>query len=480
MANWSLPTTTSDYATVVLQSIDAKEVDAATLFFATPTNQPDHSIRWNRSTNRFQEWSTGGAAWSDLAVSTGLSLGTMATQNSSAVSISGGSLAGVTITGSTIGATQLTGTVADARLSSNVPLKDTANAFTDTLTISKTNTFVALTIQTLSAADGYAAAEWKNSLTTGIVGVSRTAGEDLFVGSGANAFGLGTLSAHSVQIGTNGIVRLTLTSAGLTTISAANSAGHSLTLTNTTSGAGAYAVAQVVAGTTTGALYAFSQGWTTAGADVQAGVELYGSGAGGISILAGHASGVLRVYANGATQRMQVAAGVTVGDTTDPGATHLRVAGNITCLGTVAVTSTVKFGGSAANPGFLAYKSADATAQSSGATVGFNTEVYDELGEFAANVFTATVPGRYLFTAQVYMHTFSISGVAQIKLITSNRTYFGDLQSVITTDAVSQGISVIADMDAGDTAYITQIQEGTVTIKGGSDLYTYFSGRLLP
>lgn len=337
------------------------------------------------------------------------------------------------------------------------------------LTLAKTNALTSIIVQTAALVDGYAAAEWKNSLTTAIVGVSRTAAADIFTGSSANAFGLGTLSAHSVQIGTNGVVRFTIDSAGLLAASVASAGAQTFTLTNTTSGAAAYAAMHVVGGTTQGSIYAFSQGYTTAGADVQASVELYGSGAGGISILAGNAAGIVRVYANGSTQRMQVATGVTVGSTTDPGNTNLRVEG------------TVHFGGSATTvAGFLAYNSSDDSAQASGATVDFNTEVYDEAGNFSADTFTAPVAGRYLLTAQVYLSTFSTNGIAQVKLITSNRTYFGDLQSVITTDAVSQGISVIADMDAGDTAYVVQIQEGTVTVKGGSDMYTYFSGRLLP
>lgn len=109
MANWNNPVNTTDYASV-LALIKELATDAASLFVAAPSNQPTGSIRYNRSTNLFEEWS--GAAWvvKTLAVAgggtgsvtaagarTNLGLGTMAVQNAATIAVTGGTLAGVTM-----------------------------------------------------------------------------------------------------------------------------------------------------------------------------------------------------------------------------------------------------------------------------------------------------------------------------------------------------------------------------------------------
>lgn len=109
MADWNLPTITSDYITGVLPNLNSKDVDAATMA-ETPTNPPSNYKRWNVAGSKFQNWN--GASWDDLVLSiagggtgaitaslarTSLGLGTMATQNSNAVAITGGTIAGVTM-----------------------------------------------------------------------------------------------------------------------------------------------------------------------------------------------------------------------------------------------------------------------------------------------------------------------------------------------------------------------------------------------
>src|SRR6185437_10157966 len=113
MADWSLPTTTSNYATQVLQSIDDRLKDVATGFNNTVTsNLPTNAIGWDTNNLCFRQWN--GSAWADIQVSiigggtgastatgarTNLGLGSMATQNSSSVSITGGSVAASTLNG---------------------------------------------------------------------------------------------------------------------------------------------------------------------------------------------------------------------------------------------------------------------------------------------------------------------------------------------------------------------------------------------
>lgn len=107
MADWSLPTLTSLY-TAVLSILKDRDVDSATMAEA-PTTPPVGFIRWNRTLDKFQEWS--GAAWVDqvltlagggtgattaAAARTAFGLGTIATQNANGVAITGGTLTGIT------------------------------------------------------------------------------------------------------------------------------------------------------------------------------------------------------------------------------------------------------------------------------------------------------------------------------------------------------------------------------------------------
>jgi hypothetical protein len=107
MADWGKPAITDLYVDV-LNYLAAKDSDSATLFINVPSNQPVGTIRYNRTTNTFQEWN--GSVWQDKLISiagggTGantpsgivisLGLGTMSLQNATAVSITGGTAIGI-------------------------------------------------------------------------------------------------------------------------------------------------------------------------------------------------------------------------------------------------------------------------------------------------------------------------------------------------------------------------------------------------
>jgi hypothetical protein len=72
-------------------------------------------------------------------------------------------------------------------------------------------------------------------------------------------------------------------------------------------------------------------------------VVVYGPSSDGVEIMADHASGQIRFYAGGAGEvvRIHASSGMSVGDTTDPGATNFRVAGTSTLVGSVG---TLKHG----------------------------------------------------------------------------------------------------------------------------------------
>lgn len=140
-------------------------------------------------------------------------------------------------------------------------------------------------------------------------------------------------------------------------------------------------------------------------------------------------------------------------------------------------------------PAFLAYNSAtdpDVTGDNTLATVDFDTEVFDQGGDFAADIFTAPVDGKYLLTACVLLSDLELAAYndASIYIITSNRIYQTYISGEIHTVDGHQSlqISAIVDMDADDTAYVAIRVNGgakTIDIFGSSTLFTYFSGVLI-
>lgn len=138
MADWALPSLVTLY-TSVLDYLKARDEDAISLCLNEPSNKFIGTIRYVRASNKFQEWD--GAAWNDkvLAIAgggtgganagaarTSLGLGDMATQTSSGVSITGGTIiangAGIT---SLNAANIASGTVPTARLGSGAATSGT-------------------------------------------------------------------------------------------------------------------------------------------------------------------------------------------------------------------------------------------------------------------------------------------------------------------------------------------------------------------
>ena len=134
MADWSKPILRTGYPEV-LTTLDGKDFDSASLFLNEPASHRDGMIKLLRSPVKFQE--RDGGSWDDLVLSikgggTGatsaedardnLLLGSMASQDSDDVSISGGTLAGggAGITGLKAGALS-SGTIPDARFPSTLP-----------------------------------------------------------------------------------------------------------------------------------------------------------------------------------------------------------------------------------------------------------------------------------------------------------------------------------------------------------------------
>lgn len=148
-------------------------------------------------------------------------------------------------------------------------------------------------------------------------------------------------------------------------------------------------------------------------------------------------------------------------------------------LSATAVTNTGRYNSATAQPGFLAYNSTlDGVA--TGGTVDFDTEVYDDGGNFASDTFTAPVTGRYQLCTTVTWSDNSASSFG-LRIVTTARTYQVGFFSGAASAGVTSGC-VYADMAASATASV-QVLTGDVDIDiegGSSPLVTYFSGRLVP
>jgi len=146
-------------------------------------------------------------------------------------------------------------------------------------------------------------------------------------------------------------------------------------------------------------------------------------------------------------------------------------------LGGVAVKAT-------STPAFLARPTstqANIANDNSVVTVAMGTEIFDQGGNFASNTFTAPVTGRYQFNVIVYLtQVDSTASYYQVRLDTSNRTYFGLLDFASTDLGLgfqTIAISVLADMDANDTATVN-IQQNAGSQQTDISTGSAFSGFL--
>lgn len=68
MANWNNPTGSSTFSDF-LSWMRALAIDAATFFVSSPTNQPTGAMKYDRATDKFQEWD--GSTWVDQVIAIG-------------------------------------------------------------------------------------------------------------------------------------------------------------------------------------------------------------------------------------------------------------------------------------------------------------------------------------------------------------------------------------------------------------------------
>jgi cytoskeletal protein CcmA (bactofilin family) len=166
-------------------------------------------------------------------------------------------------------------------------------------------------------------------------------------------------------------------------------------------------------------------------------------------------------------------------------ATTLAVAGNVDFNGDLDVAGTVTM---PSQPAFSAQTSAaitDVATDGSNNTVKFGTEIFDQNADFNTTTFTFTAPvtGKYQLNANVYMlNSDAECTYIRVQINTSNRNYSNIIDPEWSADRGEDtlNISVLADMDASDTAIVVVRQyEGTAQMDVPASINSNFSGYLV-
>ena len=112
----------------------------------------------------------------------------------------------------------------------------------------------------------------------------------------------------------------------------------------------------------------------------------------------------------------------------------------------------------------------------------FGTERFDQNGDFASNTFTAPVTGKYLLTVHLYTtQNHSSTSYFGCRISTSNRNY-ENIMDPDTNDgnnAFSHVLSVVADMDASDTAVVSLNVPNSGSAQTDISTSSFFSGALI-
>jgi len=138
-----------------------------------------------------------------------------------------------------------------------------------------------------------------------------------------------------------------------------------------------------------------------------------------------------------------------------------------------------------AQPAFLVRPSSTQSNLAANGTqvqIAFGTEIFDQGSNFASNVFTAPVTGKYQLNITLYLTGFDVSASYYAMYITTSNRNFELINSGSVSGASDPayrgfGWSCLADMDANDTAEIHITQSGGAA-QTDVTIYSRFSGFL--
>ena len=131
---------------------------------------------------------------------------------------------------------------------------------------------------------------------------------------------------------------------------------------------------------------------------------------------------------------------------------------------------------------FSAHRNGTDQSTSGGTDVSWTHERWDKNSDMGSTSFTAPVTGTYLLIAQAKYAVTNGDGVHGIEIHTSNQNWYSTINSMAgNTDAdidhYSRQFSVLADMDASDTAKM-HVNISNRDLNGNVS-YTWFSGALI-
>jgi len=206
------------------------------------------------------------------------------------------------------------------------------------------------------------------------------------------------------------------------------------------------------------------------------GTTTIGNGTSGVAkINGGSSSSGQLIFMDAGTNRARI--GVPTGTTT------LSLSGSNTLTGDVVITADGEVT-MPTQPAFLGKVASQISNLSIGGAsntdIPFNTEVFDQGGNFASSVFTAPITGRYQLSLDMRLDAVD-SGTTDYHfyLITSNRTISFSFSPRFSADAnfFPVVLSSLMDMDASDTAKIQYYITGGAA-QTNIAVNSYFSGFL--
>ena len=135
--------------------------------------------------------------------------------------------------------------------------------------------------------------------------------------------------------------------------------------------------------------------------------------------------------------------------------------------------------------GAVASDQSNATGDGTVYSVTFtSSEYFDQNSDFdGTSTFTAPVSGRYQFQTSITIDNIGSHSSVQMRLFTSNRTYFTNTLDPSSTKNASNEYTIdttlLVDMDAADTAIATVYVAGSTKTIGILGVATFFNGMLV-